>query len=46
MMKPSAINGATEPCVEAIRLCRNGAMLKLEEAQNNDVLVYVWNATF
>ena len=38
-MKPAAIDGAEEPTVEAIRLCRNFAMQKLEEAQENEIFV-------
>ena len=38
-MKPCAINGVAEPTTEAIRLCRNFAMQKLQEAQDNDVFV-------
>ena len=38
-MKPPAIDGATEPTAEAIRLCRQYAMQKFEEAQASDVYV-------
>jgi len=38
-MKLAAIDGAEEPAVEAIRLCLNFAMQKLEEAQENDTFL-------
>ena len=39
MMKPNAVKGAAEPNAKSIRLCRNFAMQKLKEAQDNDVFV-------
>jgi hypothetical protein len=36
-MKPAAINRAPEPTTEAIRLCREYAIEKLEEAQESDL---------
>jgi len=39
-MKPAAVNGASEPTTEAIRLCREYAIQKLEEAQESDLFVF------
>jgi hypothetical protein len=36
-LKPTSIDGAAEPTAEAIRLCRNFAMQKLGEAQENAI---------
>jgi hypothetical protein len=36
-MKPVVVNGATEPTAHAIRMCREYAKQKLEEAQDNDL---------
>ena len=38
-MKPVAMNGALEPTVQAIRLCREYAIQKLEEVQESDIFV-------
>ena len=38
-MKPHVIDGETEPTTKAIRLCRQYAMQKFEEAQVSDVYV-------
>ena len=38
-MKPVVVNGATEPTAHAIRMCREYAIQKLEEAQDNDLYV-------
>ena len=38
-MKPAVVNGAPEPTVQAIRLCREYDMQKLEEAQESDLFV-------
>jgi hypothetical protein len=38
-MKPLPANGGSEPTAEAIRLCRQFAMQKLEEAQDHDLYV-------
>ena len=38
-MKPASINGEPEPTPQAIRLCREYAMEKLDEAQDNALFV-------
>jgi hypothetical protein len=43
-MKPQVVIGDPEPNAEAIRLCREYAMEKFDEAQNSDYHVCVRDA--